>query len=573
MPNREHFKKPNGQYNAAMLTWKYLNSNREILKKILSFAESNGISREIGPTRLVYHYLNNMTSIPACECGNELPFRTISIGYAQYCSRLCQGASKQVKSKRSASVKERYGVDHVFQHESVKAKSKDTILSNYGVDNVSKADAIKSKKVETCVSNRGTEYPMQSKVVLDKRYATCVERYGETSPWRSGEFRNSQYAKWIDTFGKVPSWSDSARAKRSRTRASKYEESLRLAGITIIGIDEDTVTAKCEKCGGTYEIQKYVMYQRHVRYGINPCTTCNPISGAVSAAETEIIEYVRSAYSGEVLGNHRIDGMELDIYLPELCLAIEYDGLYWHSDLYKGAGYHMGKTDKCREMGIRLMHVFEDEWIYKKEIVKSIIDGALGVKRRTVHARKCELFEMSDAEYDEFVRTNHIQGYATASARIGLRHDGETVSAMSFSKRRGISKRTGACEGEYEMIRYCSKIGVTVVGGASRMLAEFVRTRLPDLILTYSDRRYFQGDVYARLGFEFQYDTVPNYWYVFGNTRSHRFNHRKSVLVKNGADPAKTQAEIMSEKGIHLIYDCGNARYMLKINNKKRCDK
>lgn len=569
-----YFKKQNGKYNAAMLTMKYINANDELHAELSEFANNNGLSMEMGPARLIYHYLNNVLEIPKCGCGCELKFKNITDGYSQYCSRKCQGKSEKVKSKRQSSVMKKYGVSHVFKSQQVIEKSRQTTLENYGVENASASEEIKKRKVQTCRSNHGVDHPMQSKEVRKKSANTMLEKYGSETPWKNEEFKRAKYAEWIETFGMMPAWKQSARDKRKTTRDGVYADKMQSMGITIIEINDKKVKAKCEKCGNEYEIDKYVMYQRLIVYNTNPCTECNPISSKTSASEIEVLDFVRSIYGGEIESNVRIGGMELDVYLPKLKIAIEYDGLYWHSNEYRSKDYHLEKTVKCNRVGIRLIHIFEDEWKYKRSIVESIISNAIGISSKKIYARKCEIRHITDREYETFVMTNHIQGYAPASTRIALEHEGNIVSVMSFSKRRGIYRRKSAYDGtEYEMIRYCTALNTTIVGGAAKLLSHFVIGVSNCAITTYADKRYFTGETYLKLGFEKDGDTPPNYWYIFGNNRSHRFNHRKSVLVKNGADPKKTEHEIMAEKNIKHIYDCGNTRYSLRINNKNAVQK
>jgi len=62
--------------------------------------------------------------------------------------------------------------------------------------------------------------------------------------------------------------------------------------------------------------------------------------------------------------------LELDIYLPEYNVAIEFNGLYWHSELYKEKDYHLNKTLECKKKGVDLLHIFEDDWVFKQDIIK-----------------------------------------------------------------------------------------------------------------------------------------------------------------------------------------------------------
>ena len=134
--------------------------------------------------------------------------------------------------------------------------------------------------------------------------------------------------------------------------------------------------------------------------------------------------------------------------------------MYWHSDFYKEQDYHLNKTKKCQDLGIRLIHIWEDQWINKKEIIKSRISNLLGCSRR-IYARNCNIQEIDNNTYKEFMDCNHLQGYAVSKYRIGLYNNGILVSVMSFgSLRKSLgSKNT---DNIYELIRFCNLLNLSV---------------------------------------------------------------------------------------------------------------
>jgi very-short-patch-repair endonuclease len=267
----------------------------------------------------------------------------------------------------------------------------------------------------------------------------------------------------------------------------------------------------------------------------------------------------------KTLKNNRkiINPYELDIYIPELKLAFEFNGLYWHNELNKENNYHLNKTEMCENKGIQLIHIWEDDWLYKKNIVKSIIFNKLG-KSNKIYARKCKIKEVIDNKLiREFLEKNHIQGFIGSKIKIGLYYNDELVSLMTFGNRRIAMGKKTTNQDEYELLRFCNKLNTNVIGGASKLFKYFINNYKPQEITTYADRSFSQGKLYETLGFNFIGKTEPNYYYIIDGIRHYRFNFRKDKLIKEGFDPNKTEHEIMLNRKIYRIYDSGNLKYKL----------
>jgi very-short-patch-repair endonuclease len=254
-----------------------------------------------------------------------------------------------------------------------------------------------------------------------------------------------------------------------------------------------------------------------------------------------------------------LGGKELDFLLPDHKLAIEVNGLYWHGEKYRGKDYNADKTARCRETNIALIHVWEDDWAHRKEIVKSIIGNRIGYSSRRIYARSCEVREVSSKEARSFLDSNHIQGYASSQVRLGLYYDVMLVSLMTFGWRHTNSKR------DMELIRFCNLMGTLVVGGASRLFSKFLSTCDADKIISYSDDSMFDGGLYEKLGFVRHGLSKPNYFWVVGGKRRHRFNFCKSKLVKQGFDPQKTEVQIMHDRGYRRVWGCGQVRWEYQV--------
>lgn len=260
---------------------------------------------------------------------------------------------------------------------------------------------------------------------------------------------------------------------------------------------------------------------------------------------------------------------EIDILCSSF--GIEYDGLMWHSEgnskhkMFDGKNMknrHLIKTNLCEDQGIQLFHIFSNEWLNenKKEIWKSVINSKLN-KTTRIYARKCKIKELDTATIKEFENNNHLQGYGVSKIRLGLYYNDELVSSMSFGKSR-YNKAI-----EYELIRFCSKLNTTVVGGASKLLKYFERTYKPKSIISFANRRWSQGNLYEKLGFEFIENTNPNYFYFKGGDdakllsrvqfQKHKLKDKLEIFDEN-----LSESKNMYNNGYRKIYDCGNKKYI-----------
>jgi len=283
----------------------------------------------------------------------------------------------------------------------------------------------------------------------------------------------------------------------------------------------------------------------------------------VSNPEKELTEYIESLGFNVENNNRKIltDAKEIDLIVPSKNIAIEYDGLHWHSENMKpNKRFHLDKTIECNKKGLRLIHIFEDEWVYKCDIVKSRLNVILGGNVERIYARKCIVKDIDSKTCKDFLDKNHIQGGINSSIRYGLYYNNELVSVMSFCKpRKNLGQNPS--NDNYELLRFCNKLNTTVVGGASKLFNHFVKTNNPKSVISYADIRWNTGNVYENIGFEFSHFSEPNYFYIIGQKRYNRFSFRKDILVKQGFDHNKSEHEIMLERGIYRIYDCGTAVY------------
>ena len=382
-----------------------------------------------------------------------------------------------INKKRKISIKNKYGVENVFELENIKNKIKKTNVEKYGVENPQQNKDIKNKTIKTIISKYGVENVFQNNDIKDKSKKTMIEKYGVEYPQQSDIIR------------------------------SKY-----------------------------------------------------PSLHKPSKIENDLLNFIKNNYNGNIKTNKNniIIGYELDIYLPELKLAFEFNGLYWHSELYKSKDYHKIKTDLCQEKEIQLIHIWEDDWEYNNNIVKSMILNKIGKTENKIYARKCEIKEISDNKLvRNFLNDNHIQGFVGSKIKIGLFYKNDLVSLMTFGKFRKNLNSTSN-DGEYEMLRFCNKLNTNVIGGASKLFKYFLINYKPINIISYADRSYSNGNLYKQLGFNLSHISKPNYYYILNRKRKYRFGFRKDILVKEGFDSNKTERQIMLERKIYRIYNSGN---------------
>jgi hypothetical protein len=289
--------------------------------------------------------------------------------------------------------------------------------------------------------------------------------------------------------------------------------------------------------------------------------------GKHSKEEIDLLNFIKTIYKGEIETNVRgiIPKSEIDIYLPNLNIGIEYNGLYWHSEKAgRMKDYHYNKFQLAQNQNIRLIQIFSDEWLNKPDIIKSKLISILSNPTNKTYARKCIVQEISPQEKNQFLNKHHIQGEDRSQVKLGLYYKEILVGVMTFSKPR-ISLGGKPKEGTYELSRYATS--TNVIGGASKLLTYFKKTYSPSIIYSYSDNRWTDpnNNMYLTLGFHISNSSQPGYFYTknFMN-RIHRYNFNKYHLKKIGADTEnKTESKIMKEMGYTRIWDCGTTKYEL----------
>lgn len=519
----------NGLLNKNKLRedWLKSNYNSEYLK-VKEFQTNNNFN-DLKFSNVIYNYIKNIIEIPKCNFCKKENKRFIGFkeGYNDFCSKKCAAKFSKSNSiqKRKQNTFNKYGVYHTSQLESVKEKQKNTNIDKYGFKSPTLNISVREKQEATMMLKYGVKYTGNSDYLMNKVFDSRFNKYKE-----------SIYKTYYD--------------------------------LNIIEIlKEGELKIKCDVCSQEYIIKTDFLRLRHLRYKVNPCTFCNPNNSYKYTGQNEIYEFINQ-YNLNIIKNERsiLNGKEIDIYLPDQKLGIEFNGLYWHSTLFKDKLYHLNKKKTCEDFGVNLIHIWEDDWIFKKEIIKSRLLNLIGITPNKIWARKCKIIEVDNKTAKIFLEENHLQGFIYSSYNLALIFNEEIVSIMTFGKfRRSLGLYD--INDNWELYRFCNKINFNVVGAFSKLLNFFEKNKRPKLLLTYTNRDWSNNNnIYNTSGFELISSTPVNYWYFDSKNvkRHHRFSFRKDKLIKEGYDKNKTEKQIMIEKGYNIIYDCGSLKYLKK---------
>lgn len=354
-------------------------------------------------------------------------------------------------------------------------------------------------KCKECI----TGYKVESKI---KWTTELVEKLVETLKTNSTADTAKLFSTTESAINNVLAKNDISNPS-DRLAEVKLLEVLKLQGREILSDFKGSstlVTVKCSKGHiATQQASNIISHNTN-------CPKCFSIG--ISNQEQELYEFIKSIYSGWIEPKDRtiLEGKELDIVLPDLGIAIEYNGTYWHNEEKVGKLYHKNKTDSVETIGYQLLHIKDYDWIYKREIVKSIIRSKLGITNK-IYARKCKLKSINFPK--EFLDTNHIQGAGQpTSINYGLFLNEELIAVATFGKPRYDK------QADLELIRYCSKLNTTVTGGLSRLLKQ-----VSGKIISYANRDYSIGKAYTKVGFKLDRVTDPGLEYYKRGVKLSRY--------------------------------------------------
>lgn len=454
--------------------------------------------------------------------------------------------------KNRQTKKEKYGDENYNNRE----KAINTSIDRHGVDFVLKLDLFKEKQKNTLYENFGVYYPIQSEEIKNKIKKTNLEKYGFEFPSMNSEIIKKIKKSLFIPFNQTVLYDKIT--QNDIVLKSEY------SGISNYGKYEPYFF-ECLKCGNNFQ-ETFANHRSPV------CRVCNPTYKNNShqiLLRDFFLELNLFFYE-----NHRnlISPFEVDFYFPEQNLAVEINGNYFHSEIggNKLDSYHLNKTNLCQGKNVKLIHIFEDEILNKKEIVFSILKNTLNKIERKIYAEKCVLKEISYEEKNDFIEQNHIQGKCEGRICFGLYFMEELVSVISFNK---INNN----DNEFELIRFVNKNDINVVGSFSKLLNHFITTNSPKKIISYGDIRWngleYENTVYYKNKFKFLENTKPNYWYFKNGNylkRHHRSNLIKDVLIKeciekNISFENDTEWDLAKKLSMDRIWDCGSMKFEIEF--------
>jgi len=289
------------------------------------------------------------------------------------------------------------------------------------------------------------------------------------------------------------------------------------------------------------------------------CPRCSII---ISSYHNEIYEYIKEIYNGKVYTNDRkeLDGLEIDIFIPDKALAIEVNGLYWHSydkiETIEEKTRHKNKFDKCVDKNINLFYIWEHLWRDKQEIIKSMIKSKLGLNDK-IFARKCSIDYIDNRLFFDFINKNHLQGSIGSSVKIGLSYNDELVCVIGFNRH---------AKYEWEVSRFASLLGTTIVGGMSKLFNKFISDYKPTSIMTYASLDYSNGNSYKKIGFNVLGISKPGYFYYKNGEVFSRQQFQKHKLFNklDKFDSNLSESQNMFNNGYRRCWNCGNIK-LLKL--------
>ena len=512
-------------------------------------------------------------------------------------------ASEELLTHIKSTMLEKYGVEHPMQTAELRDKVRATNLERYGVENPMQSDEIQGKAKETSLLRYGVEYPSQNTEVKQKLRDTVLARYNVPCVFQSDEIKSKIRASLLQLYGvdnpmKLAKFQEDAKQTNlKRYGAEWYNSSQKRLKHTILDPSKVDNFIAFKQDTQKFILTNYIgpptLTQVAKDTGVDIATisahvinTDNQhlINYNLPSMEAEVAEFLKSCTPNIQIQQHVrdiINPYELDIYLPEYQIAIECNPTCTHNSTIadpwggdpKHYKYHQMKSLMAQDAGVFLFHIFGYEWNHRTDVIKSMLFNLLG-QSQSIYARCCKVVELSDKDCTEFLDIHHRQGSIHASIRLGLQTcNDEIVAVMTFNKLRSTIGRTNSDISAMELSRFCSKAGVHVVGGASKLFKYFVKHYSCDKIISFSDVAHTRGNLYSTLGFEMISLSAPGYvWVNYSNdTYFNRVACQKSNLSKlfdDLPDSDYTEREVMESHGYVQVFDSGVIRweYMPSLN-------
>lgn len=522
----------------------------------------------------------------------------------RYDAEFYQNSEQRIKDNQ-----EKFGVDHHTQTQEWKNKIKEVHLENCGYDHHTKDPAYQKQLSERCLEKYGETHFMKTKWFREKIDDIMRVTYGDDY-WQKEEFKEKRKKTNLERYGfEFPMQSPNIKNKVNDffkekygmhyTQTEEFKEKLVVAYQAHYGVNhysqtqefKDVMIAIWEERYGqcifkdqgfkdnrrkhweeTYDVRHYAQTQEFREKFIK---TCMERYGQphpprkYGVMQKSILEWLNSFSLNFKLDDVDVlGGKEIDMYEENLKIGIEYCGLYWHNEQSpepRNKDYHYSKYQQCSEKGVRLITIFEDEWIFREQQCKNYLKSVLGISERKIFARKCEVKEVPKNVSNDFYDKHHIMGDChLIEVSLGLYDNDELLGVMSLGKHHRQQKNNNSIV----LNRLCFKDGVQVIGGASKLFKqckEWAKAHGYSFIMSWSDNRWSNGDIYRTLGFDLNQELKPDYSYVDLNTTFVRVSKQSQMKSATDCPKDKTEKEWCLERNLVRIWDCGKKRWIYNL--------
>lgn len=553
----------------------------------------------------IYLFRNDMVEAPKCPVCGKYNHLTGSMKYSTHCSPHCGQIDPETKRKtsetysrksdtekseilerRRKTTTKKYGVDNVAKLEESKDKAKRTSLKRYGTESPMQSEEIKERSKKTNLERYGVYNPMQSEEIKERSRRTLLERYGVDNPTKSEEILEKRRKSNLKKYGtENPGNLPENIAKRKRTSIERYGYDNPSKSPEIIAKISDTTM---RKHGVTWPcmIAQCLDHQSNSNYNI---------------FFESVLEYMGFVKDRDFTREFNVDGLMYDFKVGDTLIEINPSATHnstWGNLKYpkdrmsnmikytpKKRTYHIGKMRLAINAGYRCISIWE--WDDPVRVAKLLLP------RNKMYARDCEIRLIVPGEEKEFLDNNHLQGSCNGTEYcIGLYNGEELVEVMTFGKPR-YNKNF-----QWELLRLCTKSGLTVIGGTEKLFKYFVEKKSPESVISYCDMSKFSGKIYEQLGFVQKGTPEPSkHWSLYKpriimdysdpdnpvyfessdirnkNAKPHitdNFLRQRGYdqIFKTNIGKGVSNEELMERSGYVLVWDCGQATYIWKPENK-----
>lgn len=472
--------------------------------------------------------------------------------YWDWCSNKCMGRDPEILERKQKTSLEKYGYSHAMQDPETRERIKQQCIEKWGVDNPSKALEVKTRIRKKFQEIYGVDNVSKDPDVIEQLRKKAQDRYQN----KKSDILKQRRQTLLKTRGVT----SNKHLHISPENIVKYND------LEWIKHQHFTLQKTCHQIATELGVSDTVILHRLKIAGIQPNRW------GWSEAEKQLQKFIRTHYNSNILLNDRkiISPRELDIVLPDLKLAIEFNGVFWHSEQRgKTRNYHVSKTQQCEYQGYQLIQIYDTEW--SNPITRSVIESRLlhllGHSTR-IAARKCQIVKLNNVQAKDFVNQNHLQGWCGCKYSYGLIHNNQLVAVITIGQSRFNNNI------QWELLRYCNLKNHTVVGGMAKLLTKASTDLNINEIISYADRRWSTSlkNVYSSTGFQLQGISTPNYKYfqindseIMLESRNKYQKHKLNKLLEK-FDPDLSEFENMSINNYFRIWDCGNLVYIWRRN-------